>query len=149
MRMATMVMAGAVLLTGCTGSYQPRPLTDRQAAELDKALAGKVAGEPKSCINREPQSNLTVISNNVLLYRVSSKLIYKNELIGSCNGLTYGDTMIVRSFGSQMCRGDFTTTANLQTGIQTGACALDDFIPYRTPALRVSRAPGPAGRERP
>lgn len=122
-----------LLLAACTGSYEPTPLTDKQAAKLDKALAGKVAGEKVSCINREPQSNLTVISNNVLLYRVSRRLVYKNDLIGSCNGLTYGDTMIVRSYGSQMCRGDFTTTANLQTGITTGACALGDFIPYRAP----------------
>jgi hypothetical protein len=122
-----------LLLTGCTGSYEAKPLTDKQAAKLDKALAGKVPGEKMSCINREPQTNLTVISNNVLLYRVSRKLVYKNELIGSCNGLTYGDTMIVRSFGSQLCRGDFTTTANLQTGMTSGACALGDFIPYRAP----------------
>ncbi len=122
-----------LLLAACTGSYEPTPLTDKQTAKLDKALAGKVPGEKVSCINREPQTNLTVISNNVLLYRVSRKLVYKNDLIGSCNGLTYGDTMIVRSYGSQMCRGDFTTTANLQTGITTGACALGDFVPYRTP----------------
>jgi hypothetical protein len=122
-----------LLLAGCTGSYTPTPLTDKQAATLDKALAGKVAGEKVSCINREPQTNLTVISNNVLLYRVSKRLIYKNDLIGSCNGLTYGDTMIVRSFGSQLCRGDFTTSANLVTGMTTGSCALGDFVPYRAP----------------
>ncbi|BBF68600.1 MULTISPECIES: hypothetical protein [Sphingomonas] len=122
-----------LLLAACTGSYEPTPLTDKQATKLDKALAGKVAGEKVSCINREPQTNLTVISNNVLLYKVNRKLVYKNDLIGSCSGLTYGDTMIVRSYGSQMCRGDFTTTANLQTGITTGACALGDFIPYRAP----------------
>ena len=122
-----------LLLAGCTGSYEPKPLTPKQAAELDKALAGKVPGEKMSCISRVPQTNLTVISNNVLLYRVSRKLVYKNELIGSCNGLTRGDIMIVRSFGSQMCRGDFTTTASPVSGMTSGACALGDFIPYRTP----------------
>lgn len=122
-----------LLLAACTGSYEPTPLTDKQAIKLDKALAGKVAGEKISCINRVPQTSLTVVSNSVLLYRVNRKLVYRNDLIGSCNGLTYGDTMIVRSYGSQMCRGDFTTTANLQTGITTGACALGDFIPYRAP----------------
>ncbi|MEC3912604.1 hypothetical protein U5A82_19640 [Sphingobium sp. CR2-8] len=122
-----------MLLAACAGSYVPKPLTDKQTAALDKALDGKVAEEKRSCINREPQTNLTVISNNVLLYRVSKKLVYKNELIGSCNGLTYGDTLIVRSYGSQMCRGDFATSANLQTGMQSGACALGDFIPYRAP----------------
>ena len=122
-----------LMLAGCTGSYTPEPLTDKQTAKLDKALAGKVPGETKNCINREPQTNLTVISNNVLLYRVSSKLVYKNELIGSCNGLTRGDTIIVRSFGSQMCRGDIATTANLMVGITSGSCALGDFVPYRKP----------------
>jgi hypothetical protein len=122
-----------VMLAACAGSYTPTPLTDKQAATLDKALAGKVAGEKVSCINREPQTNLTVISNNVLLYRVSRRLIYKNELIGSCNGLTSGDTMITRSFGSQLCRGDIATSANLVTGMTTGSCALGDFVPYRAP----------------
>lgn len=122
-----------LMLAACTGSYTPTPLTDKQAATLDKALAGKVAGEKVSCINREPQTNLTVISNNVLLYRVSRRLVYKNELIGSCNGLTSGDTMITRSFGSQLCRGDIATSANLLTGMTTGSCALGDFIPYRAP----------------
>ena len=122
-----------LLLAGCTGSYEPKPLTPKQMAELDEALAGKVAGEKQTYISRVPQTNLRVISNNVLLYRVSSKLVYKNELIGSCNGLTRGDIMIVRSFGSQMCRGDFTTTASPVSGITSGACALGDFIPYRTP----------------
>lgn len=131
--MRAWVGMAAMLLAGCVGNQEPRPLTPKQTAELDKALAGKVAGEKVSCINREPQSNLTVISNNVLLYKVSRKLVYKNELIGSCNGLTYGDTMIVRSFGSQLCRGDFTSSANLMTGMITGSCALGDFTPYRTP----------------
>lgn len=128
-----MVMA-PLLLAACTGSYAPQPLTDKQTAELDKALAGKVAGEKVSCINREPQTNLTVISNNVLLYKVNRKLVYKSELIGSCNGLTRGDIIITRSFGSQMCRGDMTTTADRMSGMMSGACALGDFIPYRTPA---------------
>ena len=84
----TGMLMAPLLLAACTGSYTPQPLTDKQTADLDKALAGKVAGEKMSCINREPQTNLTVISNNVVLYKVSRKLVYKNELIGSCNGLT-------------------------------------------------------------
>lgn len=122
-----------LLLAACTGSYEPKPLTEKQTAELDKALIGKVAGDKVSCINRQQQTNLTVISNNVLLYKVSSKLVYKNELIGSCNGLTRGDILIVRSFGSQLCRGDMTSTADRMSGMLSGACALGDFTPYRAP----------------
>lgn len=121
-------------LAACSGSYTPTPLTEKQTAQLDKALAGLVPGEKTSCINREAQTNFTVISGNTLLYRVSKKLVYKNDLIGSCNGLARGDTMIVRTWGSQYCRGDITTSADLQTGMNTGSCALGDFTPYRAPA---------------
>lgn len=80
-----------MLLAACTGSYEPTPLTQKQATKLEEELAGKVAGEKVSCIDQQPQTNLTVISNNVLLYRVNKRLIYKNELMGICNGLTFGD----------------------------------------------------------
>lgn len=120
-------------LVGCAGSYEPTPLTEKQATELEKALVGKVPGEKVSCISNYPSNSLRVISNNVLLYRVSSKLVYRNDLIGSCNGLTRGDTLVVKTFGSQYCRGDIAQSVNLTVGIQSGGCALGDFIPYRTP----------------
>lgn len=106
-----------MLLAACTGSYEPTPLTQKQATKLEEELAGKVAGEKVSCIDQQPQTNLTVISNNVLLYRVNKRLIYKNELMGSCNGLTFGDTLIVRVFGTQLCRGDLAASANLMSEI--------------------------------
>ncbi len=74
---------------------------------------------------------MTPISDSVILYKVSNKLVYKNDLIGSCNGLKYGDTLVIQTFGSQYCRGDIARTVDLPVGIQSGACALGDFTPYR------------------
>lgn len=122
-----------LLLAGCSGSYQPPKLTEKQTSELEQALAGRVAGEKTSCVNHEPQTNLTAISGNVLLYRVSGRLVYRNDLIGSCSGLARGDTMIIKTWGSQYCRGDMVTSADLTTGMVTGSCALGDFTPYRSP----------------
>jgi len=122
-----------LLLVGCAGGSEPPRLTERQIARLESALAGKVAGEPVSCISRYPQSNLTAISDGVLLYRVNSRLIYRNDLIGRCSGLTRGDTLVVTSHGSQYCRGDMAKSADLTIGMITGACALGSFTPYRTP----------------
>jgi Family of unknown function (DUF6491) len=131
MRMALFVVP--LLLAGCASNGEPPRLTERQAARLESALAGKVAGEPVSCISRYPQSNLTAISDSVLLYRVSSRLIYRNDLMGGCHGISRGDTLIVTSHGSQYCRGDMAKSANLSSGMITGACALGTFTPYRTP----------------
>lgn len=129
------MMLAPLMLAACAGgSSEPPRLTEKQAARLEAALAGKVAGEPVDCISRYPQASLTAISDSVLLYRMSGKLVYRNDLIGSCPGLSRGDTLVVRPFGSQYCRGDLARSADLTNGMVTGACALGSFTPYRTPA---------------
>jgi hypothetical protein len=133
MRATIVPMLALLALAGCAGSYEPKPLTTKQMAALDKALDGKVPGEKVSCINSQPQTSLRVISDSVLLYRVSSKLVYRNDLLGSCTGLSRGDTLVVRTFGSQYCRGDIAHAVDLTVGTLSGGCALGDFTPYRTP----------------
>ena len=82
---------------------------------------------------RYPGASLTAISESVLLYRVSGRLIYRNDLIGGCTGLGRGDTLIIKPTGSQYCRGDIARSADLAIGSITGGCALGSFTPYRTP----------------
>ena len=124
-----------LMLAACTGGGEPPRLTEKQAARLEAALEGKVAGEPLSCVSRYPAASLTAISESVLLYRVSGRLVYRNDLIGSCAGLSRGDTLIIKPTGlsSQYCRGDLVRSADLTTGSVTGGCALGSFTPYRTP----------------
>ena len=122
-----------LMLAACAGGSEPPRLTEKQAARLEAALEGKVAGEPVNCVSRYPGSSLTAVSESVLLYRVSGRLIYRNDLIGSCTGLGRGDTLIIKPTGSQYCRGDIARSADLVTGSVTGGCALGSFTPYRTP----------------
>ena len=134
MRMTTLALP-LLLLTGCATTDSPPPkLTEKQMERLQKELAGKEPGEKVACVTRlRSFDSLQAISDEVLLYRQSSKLIYKNELIGRCSGISRGDTLVLRTFGSQYCRGDMAYAVDLVTGMQRGACALGDFIPYRTP----------------
>lgn len=132
--MRSVFMLAPLLLAACaSGNDAPPRLTERQAAKLEAALGGMVPGPPVTCISRFPQSNMIAISDSVLLYRVSGRLIYRNDLIGSCSGLSRGDTLVVTSHGSQICRGDMAKSADLMAGMVTGACALGSFTPYRTP----------------
>ena len=132
--MRTAIFLIPLMLAGCAGSgSEPVRLTERQAARLEAALNGKVPGEPVSCVARYPGANLTAISDRVLLYRVSSRLIYRNDMAGGCSGLGRGDTLIVRSWGPQYCRGDILRSANLAVGMITGTCSLGSFVPYRAP----------------
>lgn len=126
-----------LLLAACAGGAQTGDretrLTDKQSQELAKALAGKVPGRKTNCIPTYARNDLTVISNDILLYRSGNNLVYRNDVIGTCSGLTSGGTLITQSFGGDLCRGDIAHVADLRTGMLMGSCALGDFVPYRKP----------------
>lgn len=124
---------GLATLAACTqGPPVEQKLGVREAERLDKLLAGKVPGEPVRCISSFNASQLQVLGDNVLVYRVSKKLLYRNNLEGGCNGLAQGDTLVMnRVIASQYCRGDIARVVDLRNNITRGSCSLGDFIPYR------------------
>ncbi|MBK5265609.1 MAG: hypothetical protein JJE34_10325 [Alphaproteobacteria bacterium] len=126
-----------VLLAACATSGmaedKPPALTEKQQAALDKALEGKVAGKPRSCISLTQRADLQVISDDLLLYK-AGRTVYLNRVNGRCNGLSFGGTLVTNVWGSQLCRGDIARVADLQVGMITGSCALGDFVSYTSPA---------------
>jgi len=127
----------ALLLLACAASAgakapEPAKLDPKEAKALASALEGKVAGKPVACVSSFRGENLHAIGDHTLVYRVSKKLTYRNDLQGACHGLRFGDTLVLRVTGSQYCRGDIAHVVNLPSGALTGSCALGDFVPYTT-----------------
>jgi hypothetical protein len=111
----------------------PAPLTDKQAETLNKQLAGKVAGAPQNCISDFNANNMIRVSDDILLYRVSGNLVYRNNLRSSCPGLARdSDIVVTKQFGSQKCRGDLLRLVDRTSGIPGPFCSLGEFVPYRT-----------------
>lgn len=125
----------AIALTACGEiDSTPKPLTDKQSALLSDAVEGKVAGEPVNCISDFNSTNIIRVSDDILLYRVSGNLVYKNNLRASCPGLARDSDIIVsEQFGSQKCRGDLLRMVDRSSGLQGPVCSLGEFIPYRKP----------------
>jgi hypothetical protein len=125
-------------LSGCAMSdaeTTPAPLTDKQAKLLDKELTGKMAGEAVRCISDMPGNNIIRISDDMLLYRVSGRLVYQNKLRSSCPGLARDHDFIVsEKYGSQQCSGDIIRLVDRVGGIPGPVCVLGDFVPYRKTA---------------
>jgi hypothetical protein len=110
----------------------PKPLTEKQSAMLMKELGGKVAGTPVNCISDFNATNTIRVSDNILLYRVSGRLVYQNNLRSACNGLARDTDIIVsEQFGSQKCKGDIIRLVDRTSGIPGGVCSLGEFVPYR------------------
>ena len=110
----------------------PVPLTAKQTEQLDKEIAGKTAGTPVNCISDFNSTNLIRISDDIVLYRVSGNLVYKNNLRSSCPGLARDTDIIVsEQFGGQKCRGDLLRLVDRTSGIPGPVCSLGEFVPYR------------------
>ncbi|MBO9574163.1 MAG: hypothetical protein J7494_00360 [Sphingobium sp.] len=124
-----------ITLAACTNGAEPQAQLDpKEAQDLAKALDGKVAGKPVSCVSLLNGTNLRPVGNRTLLYRVNKKLTYRNDLNGACYGLRDGDTLVMHVYSSQYCRGDIAHVINLTSGIMSGSCVLGDFVPYTTAA---------------
>jgi Family of unknown function (DUF6491) len=133
---AALTLACAAL-SGCApaGSAEAgaEALTPKQTALLDKQLGGKVAGEPVNCLNSNSRSYQTIrVSDDIILYRASGKLVYRNTLKGSCPGLARdNDIMVIRSHGTGTCQGDFFHLVDRASGIRGPTCVFGEFVPYR------------------
>jgi hypothetical protein len=137
MRVATIifVFATGASLAACApmdAESTPVALTEKQSKLLDKELGGKTAGEPVNCISDFNADNVIRVTDDMLLFRASGKLVYQNKLRSSCPGLSRDDDiMVFEQFGTQKCSGDIVKLVDRTSGIQGGFCSLGDFVPYR------------------
>ena len=131
------LLAAAATLAGCsTTPPQPQPVSAESQQQLQRLLAGKVAGPPTSCLSRLRADDMVVISDGLVLYRDGANRVYRQDFGGSaCSGLASGFyTMKTRSSGANLCRGDIVEIVDLRTGTMRGVCSFGDFVPYQPPA---------------
>lgn len=134
---AVVAMAAATLSACVAGGEQaagPQAMSPRELAALEANLGGKVAGEPVRCIRNDQGVNTVRVSDDILLYRVSSRLVYRNDLRGHCPGLGRdSDIIVTQSLGGMgPCSGDIIRLVDRTSGISGPSCVLGEFTPYRT-----------------
>ena len=132
MRAATLYLP--LLIAGCApAATAPLPPPTPITAQSERVLAGKVAGEPVSCLRAIDARNPVTLENGVA-YRVSSKLAYVQQFNGQCSrSMLRNGFLVRRSTQTQLCRGDIASVNDRTSNILLGSCVYDDFIPYRTP----------------
>lgn len=102
----------------------------KEAAALEKAIAGKVAGKPQGCISLSRARSSQIIGENAIIYRVSNNAIFVNKPVGGCSGLRKDKTLITRTPGDRLCSGDIARVVDLPLGFEGAACVLGEFTPY-------------------
>ena len=131
MRGLTIALLASATLAACTTAPEPRMRAADAEAQLQKMLAGKVAGKPMTCLPSLRADNMTVIDDNTVLFR-DGRTVYRNDFGGlGCNRLSAGYTLVTKTTGSNLCSGDIGQVVDLANGMAIGGCAFGDFVPYR------------------
>jgi hypothetical protein len=125
MRKLLPLIAGTFLLGGAA---QAKP-ADHEA-ELARALAGRVAGEPVDCIDLHRIHSSRVITGTAILYDAGG-VLYVNRPENGAEELNQWDTMVTRTQSTSLCSIDTVTMIDPGSRSFSGIVFLGDFVPYR------------------
>lgn len=95
---------------------------------LAKLIGEREAGTPRSCIFTHPNNSLTVIDKTAIVYRQGGK-VWVNRTAHP-EDLDEDEIMVIRRFGTNLCRTDTITQIDRSSGIFSGVILLTDFVPY-------------------
>lgn len=135
MRRVSIMLAAALLSTATAAFAERVSSADRRAGELDRALAGRVAGEPRSCLSLLQTRDSTSYAGTIL-YRADRNTVYRNDL-GGCPELRWDTYPVFNIHGSQLCQGEIVQIVQRGGGFPAGSCVVGPFVPYtRIPGTR-------------
>lgn len=121
----------AMLLAAPAVSGEKIEFTEKQQVKLDKSLDGRTAGKARSCINHNDQRNMTVISDDILIFGSSrnARTVYVNKPYGGCRNADRNILSYSRPTSS-LCRGEIVHLIDNTTRMSMGSCAFGEFVPY-------------------
>ncbi len=124
-------LPAAMLLASPAVSGEKAQLSEKQQVKLDQRLEGRTAGEPRTCINSADQRNMTVISDDVLVFGSSrnARTIYVNKPYGGCRNADRSILSYSRPTSS-LCKGEAITLVDSASRMPMGSCAFGEFVPY-------------------
>lgn len=126
------IMTGLVLALAIGAPATGVAAAQGGEARLEKALRGRVAGQPVSCLPLRQASSTEIIDGTAILYRVGDT-IYVNRPRGGAASLRNDDVLVVRSFSGQLCRPEIVNLVDRASRGLRGFVSLGDFVPYTKP----------------
>ena len=134
--MKTFWRAGATLcctmmLMSCTTGPNNYQRSSKAQQELDKALAGRIAGKPLNCIPNYRATDMQIIDDYTIIFK-DGRTVYLQTPQGGCPGIAnHSNILVNRPMGTtQLCSGDINHLLDPSTGMGGGSCVFSEFVPY-------------------
>lgn len=126
-------LMSTILLAGIAQGCAPTAGSPRNPAsvEISPELIGRVAGTPMACVNSRDLGVSRRITGDRILFETKGSLVYVNDTVGGCPGLTRGRALSTSTQSGRLCDGDVARVFDRLDGLGAGNCALTAFVPYR------------------
>ena len=124
--------AGSAALVMSAGPLAAKDNEERRGFDHEafaKLTEGRVAGEPKSCVNTPNFNRVRVVVHVGVLYETHDTI-----WIAKANNprtLDDFDVPVFKRFGSELCKFDRITMVDRFSGFFAGVLFLDDLVPYK------------------
>jgi hypothetical protein len=145
MRIPILLLA-AISLAGCAHGGRPdaSASTKTQAAEdaarLEAALKGRVAGPAQDCVDQRYFDHQESFGRSTIVFSGGpGDVVYVNRPPVACVGLDVGRAIKTRTPTIRLCRGDVVTVFDPTSGMSVGGCSLGEFVPYRPAAVAQAK----------
>lgn len=139
MRAILTAITGAAAAAAAVGALAAAPAIAKPRlspqAQLEKALEGRVAGEPVSCIQLSRVRSSRIIDDTAIVYDAGNT-IYVNHPRSGAESLDQWDTLVTKTFGGDLCRVDVVQLYDRGLRMPTGLVFLGDFVPYKRVSAR-------------
>lgn len=133
MRKITAILSAALVLATASAQAGPRLSGEEKLA---REIEGRVAGEPVRCLPFHRIQSSRIIDDTAIVYDAGSTL-YVNRPRAGRESLDQWDTLVTRTFGSQLCSTDVVHLHDATSRMMTGLVFLGEFVPYRKPKARA------------
>jgi len=133
MRKIAIAIAATVAVLGAASVTAKPRLTPQQ--ELEKLIAGRVAGKPVHCIPNFETREMRILDKTAIVYG-RGETIWVNVPRNAVD-LDDDDILVTHTTGSQFCHLDIVRTVDRVSHFPSGSISLGEFVPYR----KATKAP--------
>ena len=124
-KMPILIAASLAALSAAAPAASPDP-----EQQLERALRGRVAGEPVHCIDMHRVQGSTIIPGTAVIYDAGS-VLYLNRPDSGAESLDRWDVLVTRLYTSQLCSTDTVDLIDQGSQAYSGVLFLGEFVPYR------------------
>ena len=127
-------MRAFVLFALAAIAPSPAAADPRGEEQIAKAIAGRTAGQPITCIEQHNIRDSTIVSNTAILYTMSDGTILVNRPPHGAAFLRRDAAIITDTHdGDRLCSVDIVRLYDTSARFDLGTIGLGDFVPYPRP----------------